>query len=370
MVGRGPSFRGGAACGRLQAMTVVAVTGARGRVGSALCSLLAADERIERLIGIDAGEPEMPPAKLDFRVGDIRDPVLAQSIDGADVVVHLATWLDRPVSEDLHFAYVVQGTRNVLAAAEKVGAASFVHLSSAMVYGADAGNEVPLEEQADRRAPPDAPRPYHLLLAEELVAAFARRRPELRMVTLRPATVLGPGVDSPASRLLQAPRIPMVAGYEPPFQFLDADDLVSALHLAVTGRLDGPYNVAAEGWVTAREVAALLGRRPLRVPETPLLSALEAARRAGLTDLGPGLMGYLMHPWVVDGTRLREAGWRAERSHREVLRAAADEYGPWVRMGRLRVRRRDARAAVAGLAIVAAGSAWKAVRQRRSERNR
>lgn len=348
-------------------MTVVAVTGARSPLGAAVCAALADDEGVERVIGIDVAEPDMPAGKLEFRRADVRDPVLAQAIEGADVLVHLATWVLEPLPEELRLARVVRGTRNVLSAADSAGVSALVHLSSAMVYGADSRNEVPLDEGADRHVPPDAPGPYHLLLAEELTLAFAERRPDVRVATLRPATTLGEGLDAPVTKLLEQARIPMVAGYAPTFQVLDVGDLARALRLAALSGLEGAYNVAPDGWVTTAEAATLLGRRPVRVPEAPLMGALVVARRLGLTRMTPGLMAYLMHPWVVDTTRIRDAGWRAERSNREVLRAFADEHGRWLRVGRIRLRRRDLR----GLAVLAAaatgGLAWSIVR-RRNER--
>jgi UDP-glucose 4-epimerase len=344
-------------------MTTVAVTGAASRIGSGLCALLEADERVDRIVGVDVVEPSMPVAKLDFRLADVRDPVLPRVLEDVDVVVHLATWMVGPVSEDLHLAYVVQGTRNVLAAAAKVGCSAVAHLSSAMVYGARDTGELPLAEDADRHVDPASVRPYHQLLAEELVTTFAAQHPDVRVAVLRPVTVLGEGLDSPVARFLEAPRVPMVAGCRPAVQVLDVDDLAKALHLAVLGDLRGPYNVAADGWLTTDEAASLLGRRPLRIPEAPLGAALSAARRTGVTDLSPAMMAYLMYPWVVDTGRLRAAGWRPARSHREVLRAFAVEHGPWVRVGRLRLRRRALYANAATAGALAGLAVWKAARR-------
>ncbi len=345
-------------------MRTVAVTAAAGAVGRELLALLDADPRVGEILGVDVVEPDMPPASLEFRVADPRDPVLASVLRGADVVVHLAGWVPEAVSEEVAFARSVHGTRNVLAAAEATGVRGIVHLSTAMVYGAHADNPVPLDEEARLRASADAPAAYHALLAEELVAAFRDEHPEVAVAVLRPATILGEGVDSPATRLLEALRIPGVAGYDPPLQFVDVADVAEALRLAASEGLDGAFNVAPDGWLTTEEAEHVAGRRLLRLPETPALGAVSALHRLVGAELAPGELAYLMHPWVVDASRLEARGWRAARSHREVLRGSAEDHRRWVRLDGLRIRRRNLYAVGAGAALASAGLAVGALRRR------
>ena len=345
-------------------MTVVAVTGARGALETAVIARLARDERVERIIGVDTVEPDMPAPKLEFRTADLRDPVLSRALDGADVVVHLGTDIGESMSRDLHFARVVQGTRQVLDATERIGALAFVHLSSTMVYGAHESNPVPLTEDTPRRVDPEALEAYHQLLAEELVLSFAAGHHDARVTVLRAAPVLGPGVESPVTRLLEAPRVPLVDGYETSFQFVDVDDLAEAVHLAALGSLSGAYNVAADGWLPADEAATLLGRRVTRFPETVLTSALGLLRAAGLARLGPGHLSYLMFPWVADTQRLRSAGWAPRLSHREILRAYAEVHHQWWRVGPLRVRRRVVYGVVGAIALLPVSLAGQQLRKR------
>lgn len=346
-------------------MTTVAVTAASSPLGAAVCARLAEDERVVRIIGIDVAEPAMPVGKLDFRVADLRDPVLSRAFDGADAIVHLGAWQPGALDDDRHYALVVGGTRNVLTAAAERGVSVLAHLSTAMVYGARDVGEMPLSEDADLHVDPDAARPYNQLLADELVTAFAEQHPRIRVATIRATTILGPGIESPAVRLLEAPRIPLVQRRSPVFQTLHPDDAASALHLAVVADLEGPYNAAADGWVTADEALSLVGRRALRLPEAPLMTALRAAHEAGLTQLTCGTMEYLMYPWVVDTSRLRAAGWRPQHTHREVLRAFAEEHGPWMRVGALRWKRRTAYGGAAFAAALAGFGAWKTLHDRR-----
>nr|MBA2530428.1 NAD-dependent epimerase/dehydratase family protein [Euzebyales bacterium] len=327
-------------------MTTVAVTGAGGFIAGAVLERLDADRAVDRIIGIDGVEPQMPVAKLDFRRADIRDPLLPVALDGADAVVHLGLTPGPMRAEDTMFAVNVSGTRNLLAAADKVGVGRLVHVSTAAVYGAHPDNVVPLTEDAPLRANPDFSWAYHHLLAEELVAAWAGDHPGVAVTVLRPVTVLGPGLRNFVARHLEQPRLPLVRGSEPPVQLLGVDDLAAAVALAVTGELSGAYNVAPDGWLPLRELARLLGKRPLELPESVAFAAAHRLWRHGLLDTPPGALRYLMHPWVVSTQRLHDAGWAPTRSNREVVREFVAEHHGWLSLGRWRVRRRDAYAAV------------------------
>lgn len=345
-------------------MTTVAVIGASGPLGRSVVERLDEDRSVATVLGLDVTEPDMPAGKLSFRVADARDPLLDRALAGAEAVIALPGAPDGPVDEDTSFAMVVGGTRNVLAAAGKVGPERLVHVSSATVYGAHPDNRFPLDEGAPLRANPDFPFAYHQLLAEELVAAWAEEHPSVRVAVLRPTTTLGPGVDDFVTRHLESPRLPLVRSCEPVAQFVHLDDVAAAVHLACTGDLTGPYNVAADGWLSAAEVSSVLGRRPLALPEEVAFSAVGLLWARGLSPLPPGALCYLMYPWVVDTGRLKAAGWSPSRSNREVLREFAAGHGEYVSLGRVRLRRRTVRAAAAGTVGTAGGlAAWRA-RQR------
>lgn len=335
-------------------MTQVGVVGASGAIGRALVARLAADEGVTHLVGVDVVEPPMPPGRLAFSLCDVRDPQLERLLEGLDVVVHL------PRAEPLHHTaatrrdLMVNGTGNVLAAAERVGVRGLVHLSTAMVYGARPDNPVPLSEDAPLRADPEFGVAYDALLAEELVAGFAERNPTVAVAVLRPCTVLGPGVDSFVTRHLEGAFLPQVRGSDPVLQVLEVDDLASALALAAVRGLTGPFNVAGEGWLTAAELYGLLGVRPLALPEANAFALAARLTSAGLVPVEPVALRYLMEPWVVSTSRLHEHGWAPRTSQRELIRQLAVRRRHWLAVGRVRLSRRRLRGqAAAALALVA-----------------
>lgn len=346
----------------------VAVTGAANFVAAAVLERLDADRRIGRILGVDCDEPQMPVAKLDFRIADVRDPILAVALDGADVVVNVALTAGPLDSEDTMFAINVHGTRNLLEAAAKAGVKRFVHVSSAAVYGAHPTNDVPLDEDAPLRANPDFSWAYQHLLAEELVTAWADNHPDVAVTVLRPVTTLGPGANNFVARHFEQPVLPVVRENEPPVQFLHVDDLATAIERAVITPLPGVFNVAPDGWLSTRELAHLLGKRVVSVPEAVAFSAARRLWSHGVLGAPPGALHYVMYPWVLTSERLREQGWAPTRSNREVVREFAAEHRPYISAGRVRVGRRTvhrvATGAVAGVVYLGASR----VRRRRRRR--
>lgn len=316
--------------------TVVAVVGCSNAVGRALLDRLDGDAQVAGVLGVDLAPPDVPSPKLRFRTADVRDRLLGVALDGADVVVHCAVAPEAGEGDDAMFARQVHGVRNLLDAVDKAGARKLVVVSSAAVYGAHPDVDVPLREDAPLRANPDFPYAHQRLLAEEAVLEWAEAHPDVVVTVLRPALVLGPGVGSFVARALEAPVVFGVRGARSTWQVVHVDDLAAALHLVVGRDLPGAYNVAADGWLTADDVAGLLGRPRWDVPEATAAALLRRLWRWGLAPVPPGALHYVMHPWVVDASALAAEGWAPAHGQREVLRAFAAESGRYVALGRFR----------------------------------
>jgi hypothetical protein len=101
------------------------------------------------------------------------------------------------------------------------------------------------------------------------------------------------------------------------------DDLAAALALVATRDLPGVYNVAADGWLDAAAARALLPRT--RVPAVPADVLERALRRTwalGMGDVPPGVVPYLVNPWVIANDKLRGAGWAPSRTNEEAVTEA------------------------------------------------
>ena len=130
------------------------------------------------------------------------------------------------------------------------------------------------------------------------------------VTTLRSAPVLGVGAERLPGRLLLGRPPLRVRGAAPPVQAVHVDDLVATLALVVLADHPGTFNVASDGWLDHETARALLD-----APPVPALSPAVVDRllrftwQLGIGDVPPGVLPYLLHPWVIANDRLRSLGW-------------------------------------------------------------
>ncbi|SDN25996.1 SDR family oxidoreductase [Actinacidiphila guanduensis] len=344
---------------------VVAITGAASGVGRALALRLTASELVRQVVAIDERRGDVPGAT--WRVLDVRDPAIAEKLRGAEVVVHLALDLDLESDPKARSAFNVRGTQTVLTAAAAAGVHRVVLCTSAMVYGAQADNDVPLAEDAPLRATSEASFVDDLLEIERLGRRAPRAHPGLNVTILRPAVLVG-GTDTALTRYFESPRLLVVAGSRPCWQFCHVEDLVSALEYAVLERVDGEMAVGCDGWLEQEEVEQLSGIRRMELPPSIAFGAASRLHRLGLTPSPAGDLAYTMHPWVVSGSKLHEAGWRPKWTNEEVLAELLDEVEGRNSVAGRRLGRKDATtlgAAGATVALVGAAAVVRRVRKRR-----
>ena len=178
------------------------VTGGCGYIGSALVPLLCADERVGRVVVLDdlsAGSPRNLMGcveTIEFRQGDVREYGDVESaVRGVDGVVHLAAITGADSTHDRRaetYETNLEGTRNVLTAASKVGVERVVIASSCNIYGRATSTDI--GETTD----PDPINPYAetKCKAEELLAESTTEH-DLNGTALRLSTVYG---DAPGIR--------------------------------------------------------------------------------------------------------------------------------------------------------------------------
>ncbi|NLU67256.1 SDR family oxidoreductase [Streptomyces sp. HNM0574] len=349
----------------------VAVTGAASGVGALLTERLAASEDIKRVMALDERTGDVSEAQ--WHALDIRDPALADHLRGdgdpVDVVVHLAVDLDLETDPSARTAYNVRGTQTVLTAAAAAGVRRVVLCTSAMVYGAFADNDVPLAEDAEVRATAEATGVGDLLEIERLARRAPRAHPGLNVTVVRPAVLVGAGMDTALTRHFESPRLLVVDGSRPCWQFCHVEDLVSALEYAVLEKVDGEVAVGCDGWLEQEDVEELSGIRRMELPSAVALGAASRLHRLGLTPSPAGDLAYTMHPWVVSGSRLHDAGWRPAWTNEEVLAELLEEVaGKHTVAGRRLGRTEAATAAGAAGATVALLGTAALVRRARKRR--
>lgn len=347
------------------AANVVVVTGAASALGQRVCALAATDPRVARVVALDRRALQRLPAGVEGHQVDLATADLKPLLEGAAVVVHLAQATGPDPAADAGQAGDGELARRVLDAASAVGASHVVLLSSATVYGAWANNPVPLTEEAPLRPNPGMALASEKAELERSAAEWRDAHPSATVAILRPTvTVAAEGNGWLAKALARSTSLP-VTDEEPPAQFLDVADLAAAVDLARRERLDGPRNVAPDGWISGDTLRALAGGAPrVRLPERLAVRLAGMRWRWGLTPTPPALLPYTMHPWVVANDRLRADGWLPASSNEEAY-VGAHRAGPWATLSPRRRQELALGAAAAGAVGTVAGVAALVRRRRR-----
>jgi nucleoside-diphosphate-sugar epimerase len=170
----------------------VAITGALGYVGAALCKRLC--ERGESVValvrpGSDGGA--LTGLGAEVRDADLADPnMLAEGAEGCEALVHCAGESVRHASPAALSWLNVAGTENALAGARHAGVRRFVHLSCADVSLVNR-DRVHWREDAVLGQSPLGAYARSKLLSEEL--ALQKSDARMSVVAIRPAYLWGPG---------------------------------------------------------------------------------------------------------------------------------------------------------------------------------
>jgi nucleoside-diphosphate-sugar epimerase len=345
----------------------VVLTGAAGSLGRRVAERLAAAADVARVVALDLVEPRSVAAGTAFSAVDLATSDLKPLLEGADTVVHLAFSAGPELDDDGTARANVEGTRRLLDAAGSVGVRHVVLVSSATVYGAWPANPVPLTEEAAVRPNPGAGYPVQKAEIERLGAEWANGHPGATVSVLRPAVAVAEGERSWLARSLGLTAGIRAGSDDPPLQLLHLDDLADAVELARREHLDGPFNVAPDGWLSGEEARALAGAPPrLRLPEKVVTGFAGLLWRWRVGRMPPGLVPYTMHSWVVANDRLKAAGWAPRHSNEETY-VDATVPTPWSQLSPKR-RQELALGATGAVAVAAAAGAFAVVRRLRRRR--
>jgi nucleoside-diphosphate-sugar epimerase len=344
----------------------IALTGAATTFGTELAEQLGAAG--DRVVGLDnrAGRA----GEVEWRPGDIDAPSVVAALDDVDVLVHLA-WdadLTAVLAEQPAARRRRQLTqvRTLTTAAAAAGVRHLVVVTSAMVFGARPDNPVPLPEDSELRAPETEGQVADLVAVEQELAGQARLHPSLRVTVVRPAALVGPGVDTMITRHFEAPRLLSIKGTRPAWTFCHAEDLASAL--LVVAHQDVPPEVTVSSWgsLSQEEIEEISGMKRVEVADGAAHAAADRLHRLGVVPVPATDLAYVAHPWVTEPGRLAAHGWYPAYDNAACLSVLLEGVrGHHALMAR-RVRSRDAvGAAAAGAASAAVAVVATAALMRR-----
>lgn len=347
----------------------VALTRAGSDLGTALLGPLV--RAGDHVVGLDA-VPGAAPG-VDWRTCDVAAPSVVEALADVDVLVHLA-WehdLARAPREQpaARRARLVAQARTLTTAAGAAGVSHLVVVTSAMVYGARPDNPVPVPDDSPLRTADTEGLVADLVAVEEEARSLARLHPGLRLTVVRPAALVGPGVDTMITRHFEAPRLLTLRGTHPVWTFCHAEDLGSALVTIVHEPVPGQVTVSSWGTLTQAQVEELSGMRRVELSVPAAQAAADRLHRLGVIPVPATDLAYVAHPWATEPTVLAEHGWSPGHDNAECLAVLLDGVrGHHAVMAR-RVRSRDAvgaAAAGAASAAVAVIATAALMRRRRS----
>ncbi|BDZ41802.1 epimerase [Paraoerskovia sediminicola] len=277
-------------------MTRVLVTGADGGIGRETVRLLTSDSHSVTGLVLEPRSPSAPPSLADRTVvGDCTDPqVVADAIEGADAVVHLAA-IPHPTLGTPFEVYRtnVLATFAVLCVAGERGVPRVVVASSINALGRTLNPHRPPPPwfPLDETQPPDAADAYSLSKRSgEDAAQMAARRWGMTVVSLRfPFVATGDRLRDVLARVRADPSAQAAEGWA----YLDGRDAARAIEAALTAPLTGAHVVGLSARdtlldsPTADALATYLPDVPLRRPIPGNATAIDTSRAQALLGFRP-----------------------------------------------------------------------------------
>ena len=311
---------------------VIAVTGANGFVGRALC--LDAARRGMSVRALTRAECALPAGVENIVVGEVDgDTQWEHALSGCDVVIHLAARVHimHDTSRDplAEFRRInTAGTIRLAQCAIRAGVRRLVNVSSIGVNGPSTQGE---SEFTDQDAA-DPHNPYSLSKWEaEQALQMIHSEGILEVVTVRPPLIYGPGVGGNFLRLMGAVYrgIPLPLGLTRNFRDLlyvgNLTDflLVCAIHPRATGNT---YLVSDGSPVSTHTLLRGLARAlavPSRLFSVPPFLLQWMGNMTGYTAEFQRLLSSLR----VDSSKVqRDLDWYPTYTLRQGLQATADWY--------------------------------------------
>jgi UDP-glucose 4-epimerase len=311
---------------------VVLVTGGAGTIGSTLVDQLlaagAAEVRVlDNLVRGRRDNLPLTDDRLRLVVGDLRDAALVDDLtSGCQLIFHQAAIRITQCAEEPRLAHevLVDGTFNVVEAANRHRVDKIIAASSASVYGA--ADEFPTTEWQH---------PYHndtlygaaKTYNEGLLRSYHAMH-GLRYVGLRYFNVYGPRMDVHGlytevlvrwMERIDAGKPPMIFGDGlQTMDFVYTADIARANVLAASSDVEqGVYNVASGVETSLRELAttllAVMGS-DLELEYGPPRAVNGVPRRLASTAAAARELGFVAEVGLAEGLRRLVDWWRADRS--------------------------------------------------------
>src|SRR5882672_6757474 len=188
----------------------IVITGATGRVGSAVIEALGKEPTVRSITALARHVPDRGTTNVFHVRADVAEESLAPLFEGADAVIHLA-WQFQPEkrSEELWSTNVL-GSRRVFDAVRQAGVPKLAHASSFAAYSARQGSS-PVGESFSTAGISTSAYSRHKVEVERRLDEFEGKNPRVSVVRLRPCLTLKRSAASEILRRFAGPVLPRAA---------------------------------------------------------------------------------------------------------------------------------------------------------------
>ncbi|TGK19060.1 SDR family oxidoreductase [Leptospira stimsonii] len=315
----------------------ILITGAFGFIGKAvLRKIFLNADRPNRVIGLDilSESPDLIqslrdeigefPEYFEYKKMDVRSPEIENVLKNNHItsVVHLASIMNPigKMSRETQHDIDIGGTKNLLDACLKAKTDYIIVTSSGAAYGYYKNNPEWIVETDEIRGNEEFAYSAHKREVEELLSKYRDDSPHLKQLILRPGTILGKNVNNQITDLFKKSVIIGIAGSKTPFVFIEDEDVSTIILQGLITKKDGIYNLAGDGAIPLREIAARINKIYLPIPAIVIKSILWFLQKLHLTQYGPDQVNFLRYRPVLSNRNLKEKfGYVPKRSSSEVL---------------------------------------------------
>ncbi|HEU5073926.1 MAG TPA: NAD-dependent epimerase/dehydratase family protein [Polyangiaceae bacterium] len=307
----------------------VIVTGATGNVGTSVLESLARDPDVTEIVGVARRVPELHIPKTTFVSADVAIDDLTSLFQGAHAVVHLA-WLLRGSGEEELERVNVHGSLRVFDSVVRAGVPQLAVASSIGAYAAG-----PKDDRVDEQWPttgiPTSLYSRQKVRIERALDELQHAEPQLVVTRLRPALIFKRGASTEIKRLFIGRWVPpwvfrsravRVVPETPGLclQVVHSLDVGDAFCRAVTRRIGGAFNIAADPPLNPDRLVRALDATPVWIPQRVLRGAVKISYGLGLQPTSPGWVDLAFNcPLMSTAKAAAKLGWTPQYSSVEAI---------------------------------------------------
>ncbi|MEK7546565.1 MAG: NAD-dependent epimerase/dehydratase family protein [Patescibacteria group bacterium] len=319
----------------------ILLTGSAGYIAGVLLKKLLREPNVNEIVGIDfLPQPaEIKSGKLFWIKHNLAEhgwEETARKQGPFDVVVHLAFKIRSPYGkvEETGKENFLE-CKNVFDFAFENKIPKLIYSSSVAAYGASEENiGVFLKESSPLKENKSSYGAQKKAVEELLSTMISSNRPETEVIILRLGSVTGPAgqnLKSKSISLISFIRkiLPFVIEADPAWarQFVHEEDVADAIVKLMNSPFKKSgneiYNVAPPEFLTARDMAKLLGKTVIKVPKFLIrpLFWLAWNLTLGRIPTHPDSSAGLIYPINVDGSKIKSIGFDYRFSPADALLA-------------------------------------------------